>query len=34
MFTAPYYRTACDALRALAVPADRQAWLEARLPIA
>ena len=34
MFTAPYYRTACDTLRALAVPADRQAWLEARLPIA
>ena len=34
MFTAPYYRTACDTLRGLAVPADRLAWLEARLPIA
>jgi len=34
MFTAPYHRTACDTLRRLAVPADRLAWLEARLPIA
>ena len=34
MFTAPYYRAACDTLRGLAVPADRLAWLDARLPIA
>jgi hypothetical protein len=34
MFTAPYHRTACDTLRHLGVPADRLAWLEARLPIA
>jgi hypothetical protein len=34
MFTAPYYRAACDTLRRLGVQADRLAWLEGRLPIA
>lgn len=34
MFTAPYYRAACDTLQRLGVQPDRLAWLEARLPIA
>jgi hypothetical protein len=33
MFTPPYYRSACDTLGRLGVPAERLAWLDTRLPV-